>query len=92
MFQYFTKLLEQYTKVLIPPKDVMKKLEEESKNEKNIREQVSWWNIVRLSIFGQYYKNYDIIHHKGLRRILWVAVTAVSIIMGKIEESLNRWC
>ena len=41
MFQYFTKLLEQYTKVLIPPKDVMKKLEEESKNEKVIREHVS---------------------------------------------------
>jgi hypothetical protein len=40
LFQYFTKLLEQYTKVLIPPKDVMKKLEEESKNEKMIREQV----------------------------------------------------
>jgi len=33
LFQYFTKLLEQYTKVLIPPKDLMKKLSEE-KNEK----------------------------------------------------------
>jgi splicing factor 3A subunit 1 len=41
LFQYFTKLLEQYTKVLIPPKDVMRKLEEESKNEKIIREHVS---------------------------------------------------
>jgi splicing factor 3A subunit 1 len=26
LFQYFTKLLEQYTKVLIPPKDIAKKL------------------------------------------------------------------
>jgi hypothetical protein len=26
LFQYFTKLLEQYTKVLIPPKDVVKNL------------------------------------------------------------------
>jgi splicing factor 3A subunit 1 len=42
LFQYFTKLLEQYTKVLIPPKDVMRKLEEESKNEKIIRQQVNF--------------------------------------------------
>ena len=46
LFQYFTKLLEQYTKVLIPPKDVMKKLEEESKNEKIIREQVSLFDVI----------------------------------------------
>jgi len=31
LFQYFTKLLEQYTKVLIPPKDIVKKLEFEEK-------------------------------------------------------------
>ena len=41
LFQYFTKLLEQYTKVLIPPKDLMKKLNEE-KNEKNVLEQVKY--------------------------------------------------
>ncbi|CAG7835959.1 unnamed protein product [Allacma fusca] len=31
LFQYFTKLLEQYTKVLIPSKDIVKKLEKEDK-------------------------------------------------------------
>lgn len=30
LFQYFTKLLEQYTKILIPPKDLMQKLRLES--------------------------------------------------------------
>lgn len=30
LFQYFTKLLEQYTKILIPPKDLMGKLRAES--------------------------------------------------------------
>lgn len=30
LFQYFTKLLEQYTKILIPPKDLMAKLKVES--------------------------------------------------------------
>ncbi|XP_055903860.1 splicing factor 3A subunit 1 [Eupeodes corollae] len=30
LFQYFTKLLEQYTKILIPPKDLMSKLKIES--------------------------------------------------------------
>ncbi|KAL7744343.1 hypothetical protein ACLKA6_001735 [Drosophila palustris] len=30
LFQYFTKLLEQYTKVLIPPKDLIGKLRSES--------------------------------------------------------------
>ncbi|VDQ04520.1 unnamed protein product, partial [Trichobilharzia regenti] len=29
MFGYFTKLVEQYTKILIPPKDIITKLEEE---------------------------------------------------------------
>ena len=41
LFQYFTKLLEQYTKVLIPPKDLMKKLTEE-RNEKKVLEQVKY--------------------------------------------------
>lgn len=30
LFQYFTKLLEQYTKILIPPKDLMARLKTES--------------------------------------------------------------
>ncbi|XP_059611337.1 splicing factor 3A subunit 1 [Phlebotomus argentipes] len=30
LFQYFTKLLEQYTKILIPPKDLMNKLKNEA--------------------------------------------------------------
>lgn len=30
LFQYFTKLLEQYTKILIPPKDLMGRLKSES--------------------------------------------------------------
>lgn len=30
LFQYFTKLLEQYTKILIPPKDLLGKLKTES--------------------------------------------------------------
>lgn len=30
LFQYFTKLLEEYTKILIPPKDLMSKLKSES--------------------------------------------------------------
>lgn len=30
LFQYFTKLLEQYTKILIPPKDLMSKLNNEA--------------------------------------------------------------
>lgn len=30
LFQYFTKLLEQYTKILIPPKNLLGKLRAES--------------------------------------------------------------
>lgn len=30
LFQYFTKLLEQYTKILIPPKELMGRLKSES--------------------------------------------------------------
>ena len=42
LFQYFTKLLEQYTKVLIPPKDLTKKLSEEANQEKKVLEQVKY--------------------------------------------------
>uniref|UniRef100_A0A182ISS2 Splicing factor 3A subunit 1 n=1 Tax=Anopheles atroparvus TaxID=41427 RepID=A0A182ISS2_ANOAO len=35
LFQYFTKLLEQYTKILVPPKDLMNKLKIESASGKS---------------------------------------------------------
>lgn len=35
LFQYFTKLLEQYTKILIPPKDLLPKLKNELNNSKH---------------------------------------------------------
>ncbi|XP_011198621.1 splicing factor 3A subunit 1 isoform X2 [Bactrocera dorsalis] len=35
LFQYFTKLLEQYTKILIPPKDLLNKLRIESSEGRN---------------------------------------------------------
>ncbi|KAB7496266.1 Splicing factor 3A subunit 1 [Armadillidium nasatum] len=46
LFQYFTRLLEQYTKVLIPPKDLMKRLEAESLDSqacmKQMKQRVDW--------------------------------------------------
>ncbi|XP_066995225.1 splicing factor 3A subunit 1 [Anabrus simplex] len=42
LFQYFTKLLEQYTKVLIPPKDLMWRLKEECSSMNTILEQVKY--------------------------------------------------
>ena len=42
LFQYFTRLLEQYTKVLIPPKDLMRRLKEENDNEGLIKEQIDY--------------------------------------------------
>lgn len=42
LFQYFTKLLEQYTKVLIPPKDLMAKLTEEHSNMNVVLDQVKY--------------------------------------------------
>ena len=42
LFQYFTKLLEQYTKVLIPPKDLLPRLKEEATNRDKILEQVKY--------------------------------------------------
>lgn len=42
LFQYFTKLLEQYTKILIPRKGLRTKLEEESKNMHVILDQVKY--------------------------------------------------
>ncbi|KMQ90146.1 splicing factor 3 subunit 1 [Lasius niger] len=42
LFQYFTKLLEQYTKVLIPPKDLLPRLKDEALNMDKILEQVKY--------------------------------------------------
>ncbi|KAE8748975.1 hypothetical protein FOCC_FOCC004381 [Frankliniella occidentalis] len=42
LFQYFTKLLEQYTKVLIPPKDMMFRLKDECSTTGHILEQVKY--------------------------------------------------
>ena len=42
LFQYFTKLLEQYTKVLIPPKDLLKKLGDETQNEELVKENMDY--------------------------------------------------
>ena len=42
LFQYFTKLLEQYTKVLIPPKDLLKKLGDETQNEELVKDNVDY--------------------------------------------------
>ncbi|CAH1099665.1 unnamed protein product [Psylliodes chrysocephalus] len=42
LFQYFTKLLEQYTKVLIPPKSMQQRLRDEAKSAKAVLEQVKY--------------------------------------------------
>ncbi|XP_063216659.1 splicing factor 3A subunit 1 [Bacillus rossius redtenbacheri] len=42
LFQYFTKLLEQYTKVLIPPKDLMFRLKDECESMRSILDQVKY--------------------------------------------------
>ncbi|XP_015364647.1 PREDICTED: splicing factor 3A subunit 1-like isoform X1 [Diuraphis noxia] len=42
LFQYFTKLLEQYTKVLMPPKNIIKCLKEESYDRQHILDDVKY--------------------------------------------------
>ncbi|CAH8609796.1 unnamed protein product [Heterobilharzia americana] len=42
MFGYFTKLVEQYTKILIPPKDIVSKLDEELEKPKRLLEDVKY--------------------------------------------------
>lgn len=42
LFNYFTKLVEQYTKVLIPPKDLLGKLKKESEEYESVLEQVKY--------------------------------------------------
>lgn len=42
LFQYFTKLLEQYTKVLIPPKSMQQRLRDEAKSKHSVLELVKY--------------------------------------------------
>lgn len=44
LFQYFTKLLEQYTKVLIPQKDITKRLAMEDRNKilEDVKYRANW--------------------------------------------------
>lgn len=42
LFNYFTKLVEQYTKILIPPKDLLNKLKKESQTLKHTLDQVKY--------------------------------------------------
>ncbi|XP_052217771.1 splicing factor 3A subunit 1-like [Dreissena polymorpha] len=42
LFNYFTKLVEQYTKILIPPKDLQEKLKRECEEYQTVLEQVKY--------------------------------------------------
>uniref|UniRef100_A0A3B3YYN7 Uncharacterized protein n=1 Tax=Poecilia mexicana TaxID=48701 RepID=A0A3B3YYN7_9TELE len=42
LFNYFTKLVEQYTKILIPPKGLLIKLKKEAENPKEVMDQVRY--------------------------------------------------
>ncbi|KAI4458222.1 spliceosome associated protein [Holotrichia oblita] len=42
LFQYFTKLLEQYTKVLIPPKSMQQRLRDEARSASAVLDQVKY--------------------------------------------------
>lgn len=42
LFNYFTKLVEQYTKVLIPPKGLLLKLKKEAENSREVLDQVRY--------------------------------------------------
>ncbi|XP_030592957.1 splicing factor 3A subunit 1 [Archocentrus centrarchus] len=42
LFNYFTKLVEQYTKILIPPKGLLAKLKREADNPKEVMDQVRY--------------------------------------------------
>uniref|UniRef100_A0A8C9TD99 Splicing factor 3A subunit 1 n=1 Tax=Scleropages formosus TaxID=113540 RepID=A0A8C9TD99_SCLFO len=42
LFNYFTKLVEQYTKILIPPKGLLLKLKKEAENPKEVLDQVRY--------------------------------------------------
>ncbi|XP_041079348.1 splicing factor 3A subunit 1 [Polyodon spathula] len=42
LFNYFTKLVEQYTKVLIPPKGLLQKMKREAENPREVLDQVRY--------------------------------------------------
>ncbi|KAF5908116.1 splicing factor 3A subunit 1, partial [Clarias magur] len=42
LFNYFTKLVEQYTKILIPPKGLLQKLKREAENPREVLDQVKY--------------------------------------------------
>ncbi|NP_001135217.1 splicing factor 3A subunit 1 isoform X1 [Salmo salar] len=42
LFNYFTKLVEQYTKILIPPKGLLMKLKREAENPREVLDQVRY--------------------------------------------------
>ncbi|XP_060737607.1 splicing factor 3A subunit 1 [Tachysurus vachellii] len=42
LFNYFTKLVEQYTKILIPPKGLLQKLKREADNQREVLDQVKY--------------------------------------------------
>ncbi|XP_018524612.1 splicing factor 3A subunit 1 isoform X2 [Lates calcarifer] len=42
LFNYFTKLVEQYTKILIPPKGLLTKLKKEAENPREVMDQVRY--------------------------------------------------
>ncbi|KAG7480632.1 hypothetical protein MATL_G00058290 [Megalops atlanticus] len=42
LFNYFTKLVEQYTKILIPPKGLLQKLKKEAENPREVLDQVRY--------------------------------------------------
>ncbi|XP_077456664.1 splicing factor 3A subunit 1 [Stigmatopora argus] len=42
LFNYFTKLVEQYTKILIPPKGLLIKMKKEAENPKDVMDQVRY--------------------------------------------------
>ncbi|KAK0152110.1 Splicing factor 3A subunit 1 [Merluccius polli] len=42
LFNYFTKLVEQYTKILIPPKGLLQKMKREAENPREVMDQVRY--------------------------------------------------
>ncbi|XP_062855537.1 splicing factor 3A subunit 1 [Trichomycterus rosablanca] len=42
LFHYFTKLVEQYTKILIPPKGLLQKMKREAENPREVLDQVRY--------------------------------------------------
>lgn len=55
LFQYFTRLLEQYTRVLIPPKDLQRQLSLECSDQKLVLEQVTMLFLMSISSTGSFF-------------------------------------